>query len=236
MLEGRADNKRPIVVMKEQAKKPCGWRRARRPAQKEERRAAILQAAADLLEEQGFDAVSLSAIARRVGLAKSNVYRYFESREEIFLQLFYDDEVEFVTALEAALVPLASSNDAEAIGQAFVGIVVERPRLCTLAAVVASVLERNLSVEVFKRFKSDVIHLSIRISNALRSAAPKLSLEQTRLLQHSLHGLVAGLWPMATPAPVVAEVMDLPEFANYRLDFETTLGDSVVLILRGMLA
>ncbi|MCA9688374.1 MAG: TetR family transcriptional regulator, partial [Myxococcales bacterium] len=55
------------------------FQRARSDAQKEQRRAAILQAAAALLDEGSLEAVGLNAIARRAGIAKSNVYRYFES-------------------------------------------------------------------------------------------------------------------------------------------------------------
>ncbi len=63
------------------------YQRARRPEQKEERREAILAAARDLAVERSVRAVSLGDIAREVGLAKSNLLRYFESREEIFLTL-----------------------------------------------------------------------------------------------------------------------------------------------------
>ena len=63
------------------------YQRARRPEQKEERREAILAAARALASERSVRAVSLGDIAREVGLAKSNVLRYFESREEVFLTL-----------------------------------------------------------------------------------------------------------------------------------------------------
>ena len=63
------------------------YQRARRPEQKEERREAILAAAHALAVERSVRAVSLGDIAREVGLAKSNLLRYFESREEIFLTL-----------------------------------------------------------------------------------------------------------------------------------------------------
>ncbi len=60
-----------------------GFRRARSPARKALRRAALLRAAAELVDADGPEGVSLAAIAARAGGAKSNVYRYFESREEI---------------------------------------------------------------------------------------------------------------------------------------------------------
>src|SRR3954468_22592216 len=66
---------------------PMNYQRARSPEHKEQRREAILAAARELAAERSVRAVSLGDIARAVALAKSNLLRYFESREEIFLTL-----------------------------------------------------------------------------------------------------------------------------------------------------
>src|SRR3954468_8351820 len=63
------------------------FQRARRPEQIAARRAAILSAAADMLSERRVADISLRELAERVGLAKSNVLRYFDSREAIFLEV-----------------------------------------------------------------------------------------------------------------------------------------------------
>ena len=63
------------------------FQRARSPEQKAQRRAAILDAAARLGAANGVRKVSLGDIAKSVGLTKSNVLRYFETREEVYLRL-----------------------------------------------------------------------------------------------------------------------------------------------------
>ena len=63
------------------------FQRARRPEQMAARRAAILDAARAMLTDKGVADISLRELSRRVGLAKSNVLRYFDSREAIFLEL-----------------------------------------------------------------------------------------------------------------------------------------------------
>ncbi|MDX6524592.1 MAG: hypothetical protein QOI43_103, partial [Gaiellales bacterium] len=60
------------------------YQRARSAEHKEERREAILAAARELAAERSVREVSLGDIARRVGLAKSNVLRYYETREEVY--------------------------------------------------------------------------------------------------------------------------------------------------------
>ncbi|ENZ83903.1 MULTISPECIES: TetR/AcrR family transcriptional regulator [Caulobacter] len=51
---------------------------------RDSRREAILDIAAELFLNEGFEATSMSTIAARVGGSKSTLYNYFKSKEEIF--------------------------------------------------------------------------------------------------------------------------------------------------------
>ena len=63
------------------------FQRARSEEQREIRRRAILDTASAMLDEMPVAEVTLNELSRRVGLAKSNVLRYFESREAVLLEL-----------------------------------------------------------------------------------------------------------------------------------------------------
>ena len=63
------------------------FQRARSEEQREARRRAILDAAAAMLAEMPVSEVTLNELSRRASLAKSNVLRYFESREAVLLEL-----------------------------------------------------------------------------------------------------------------------------------------------------
>ena len=62
--------------------------RARSLEQKALRRRAVLQVAETYLLEVGYEAVSMSKLAKKIGLAKGTLYRYFQTREELFLTLY----------------------------------------------------------------------------------------------------------------------------------------------------
>lgn len=53
-------------------------------------RRALLDAAKDILVEAGGDALSLSSVAARVGLARSSLYQYFDSRQDLLDALVED--------------------------------------------------------------------------------------------------------------------------------------------------
>ena len=57
-----------------------------REEQREAKRQAVLQAAAELFNERGFHATSLDDVAARLNVSKPTLYYYVRSKEEILLQ------------------------------------------------------------------------------------------------------------------------------------------------------
>ena len=62
--------------------------RARSAEQKALRRRAVLEAAETYFLEVGYEAFSMSKLAKHIGLAKGTLYLYFQTREELFLTLY----------------------------------------------------------------------------------------------------------------------------------------------------
>ena len=79
------------------------------------REQAILNAAEYLLLELGDESITIEMIAERVGIAKGTIYKHFQSKDELILQLLIAYESELaVTMLEAA-----KSDDIAQIIQAY---------------------------------------------------------------------------------------------------------------------
>ena len=51
-------------------------------------RERLLHAARELIEEGGYGAASVAAIAERTGVAAGTLYRHFDSKEDLFVELF----------------------------------------------------------------------------------------------------------------------------------------------------
>ncbi|MBB5077792.1 TetR/AcrR family transcriptional regulator [Nonomuraea endophytica] len=67
-------------------------RRTRSGSRRDEAaRLAVLHAADDLLAEHGFGALTVEAIARRAGVAKQTIYRWWPSKVEILLDTLIED-------------------------------------------------------------------------------------------------------------------------------------------------
>jgi AcrR family transcriptional regulator len=134
------------------------FQRARSAEQREVRRRAILDAGAAMLDEMPVAEVSLNELSRRVGLAKSNVLRYFESREAVLFELldraFQEWVAELSEELAAAIDPRRPAMErGDRLAAVVSRSLARRTVLCDLINAQAGVLEHNVSVEVVLRYK-----------------------------------------------------------------------------------
>ena len=208
------------------------WQRARRPEQKDERRRVILESAATLFSERGYEGVSLSAIARRAGIAKSNLYSYFGTKEEIFLKIYLQDVGRWVEAAEGALAPHAGCNDPDLVARELAATVTARPRMASLLALLFGVLERNVCFQTVVEFNTALEAYAQRVVRLLQGVFPGLSGKEAVQFMMHMHALVIGLWPMGDPPEVVDQALERPEFAHLRVDFRSALEFALAALLR----
>ncbi len=91
-------------------------------------RKAMLEAAGELLVERGYDGVTITAIGQRVGFTATNIYRYFETKDDLIYAAIEEAFVEFGQRLERAY---HSSDDPLerilALGRAYVAFAKDHP-------------------------------------------------------------------------------------------------------------
>lgn len=206
------------------------FQRARKPEEIRARRDTLLAAAAELFDAEGPLGAGLNAIAARAGFTKSNVYRYFESREEVLLSLFLTEMEQLVPAFAAAIAA-APENDLDALARAVTQQFVSRPRFGQLTSILSSTLEANVSEETIIMVKRSMGAMAAEMAVALRVRLPKASVEDALWAVTMIGSLVSGMWPAAHPAPAAERVLSRPEFAPLRLDIARDLPRAVRAIL-----
>jgi AcrR family transcriptional regulator len=210
------------------------YQRARRPEHKEERREAILLAARELAAERSVREVSLGDIARRVGLAKSNVLRYYETREEVYLRLLLREWEAW--QVDVAVKLWSRPPTPAGIAATLARSLAERPLLCDLLSQMAEALERNVSARMAREFKSTTIPMVTDLGAIITELLPGMHPEDGREAISAAIVIVAGLWPMANPSPrVQAMLADTPELIHGRVDFEHRLEHMLAALIVGFL-
>jgi AcrR family transcriptional regulator len=210
---------------------PSAFLRARRPEHKQQRRESILAAACDLARGSGVRSVSLGAVAEAAGLAKSNIARYFGTREEIYLELLTQEWQQWAQAVSDRLRDARGTSEAIA---ALAETLADRPLFCDLLSHVSTSLEHNVSVPAARTFKHAMYDLSASMGTEL-SRTTELTEREGGELVAIAAGLAGMLYRSANPPPVVAQVYaEDPELAASRPTLLPTLVRTLSALAAGL--
>src|SRR4029077_876494 len=76
-------------------------------------RERLLRSAQELIEEGGYGAAPVTAIAERAGVAAGTLYRHFESKQELFVEVFRSVCAREERAMRVAAEQMASASAVE---------------------------------------------------------------------------------------------------------------------------
>jgi AcrR family transcriptional regulator len=211
------------------------FQRARQPEQKQERRALLLATARAMLNESADSAsLSLNDLARRAQMAKSNVYRYFESREAVLLALLEEEWTHWFDDLREAGARGASRVTLKEVVHEVCRTLASRRLLCHLTSVLPSVLEHNLSEQAVKDFKLGTLAFFAQLSEYLARRCPVLDQAAYTTLVGDSVTLITGLYAFTHPSVVVQRVLEAPELAAFRADFASELERLMLSLAEGL--
>jgi AcrR family transcriptional regulator len=210
------------------------FQRARRPEQKLRRQDAILSAARELALRHGVRNVSLADIAARVGIHKSALLRYFETREQIFLELTAEAWLDWAKALHAGLA--GAEGSAGLVADVFARSFGDRPLLCDLIAHTPLNLERNVSPEAVRRYKLTSLAVVDEAAGLVHRVMPGLTRAECREFVASLATLAGSLWQIANPVPALAELYASdPALGQACVDLTPRLRRTAEILLAGLI-
>lgn len=178
--------------------------------------------------------LGLNELARRAQMTKSNVYRYFENREDLLLALLEEEAVLWQAEFCARITASAAHASAQQIAQDFAGASAARPLMCRLFSVLPSILEHNVSRERLTEFKRNSLALTGGVAQQLQGCAPSLPFDAYVVFMRQALVLLIGLWPLSRPGEALIEVLSLPDMQPFRYDFEADLSAGLSLLLRGL--
>lgn len=214
------------------------FQRARSEAHREIRRQAILETASSMLSDMPVSQISLNELSRRLGLAKSAMLRYFESREAVLLELLEAALRRWVTEV-VAQVPSDDSGPvwdrADHLASLLSRSLQQHVVLCDLMTSQPGVLEHNVSAETLLRFKRST-HASIaELAETIQHYIPELGDDPHRMCLVCLV-TTGALWMYAHPsASAVTAAQADPALADLHLSFDTDLETTLARLITGTL-
>jgi AcrR family transcriptional regulator len=215
-----------------------GFRRARRPEQKRQRQEAILDAAQELAIRDGVRGVTLTDIAAAVGIHKSALLRYFETREQIFLEVAAQAWREWTGALHDELdgTPAGAPGSAALVADVVARSFADRPLLCDLIPHTALNLERHVSPDVVRRYKLTSLGAVGDAARLVRRVLPDLTEGECLEFIAAVASLAGATWQIANPPPALAQLYAAdPELARACVDLLPRLRRTAQVLLAGLI-
>jgi len=140
-------------------------------SQRDDLRERILREALDLFTDSGYHATSLNGIAARLGISKAAIYHHFPSKRLLLAEL----ATPYLRRLDEVVdsISLVDDDERAAVLDAYVGVVIEYPKLCRLLLRDQGFSEDPLATSLDATMSRLIERLSVGLDPALaaRSAA-----------------------------------------------------------------
>ena len=118
--------------------------------QRQERRAAILEAAIDTFAQRGFHHARVSDVARQAGVADGTIYLYFKSKDDLLISLFEEKMEQIVATFRAEVNQYESAQERlKCFLELHLKMVAERPALAEVMTV-----ELRQSAKFMREYKA----------------------------------------------------------------------------------
>jgi len=212
------------------------WQRARTDEKRNERKESIYKAAFALFKNNGYDKVSFNGIAAEAGFTKSNMYRYFTSKEEIFLNVFAELFEKWFEDCTGRLHKLEQNEEVEVFAKAWVDSLMSHSQFLDLTPLLFISLEKNSSFEQLLEFKRKSMSLLYEMSNDIGRVYPDIQGEKAFKFLTLSYAAMANSWAATTQSEALTKIYQQAEFQILKPNFEKDLTTSIEIIIRGVKA
>ncbi|TPH13971.1 TetR family transcriptional regulator [Litorilituus lipolyticus] len=210
------------------------WQRARTDEKKTERKAAIYQAAYTLFSANGYDKVSFNGIAAEAGFTKSNMYRYFSSKEEIFLNVFAKLFEQWFEDYNHRLQQLNENEKVEIFAKTWVDSFLAHPKLMDLMPILFTSLESNSSYQQLQSFKRLSKGLLYQITLEISRIYPQIQGDKAFRFLSLGYASTVNCWTANAQNEVLKKLYQEEEFKDLKPNFDYDLTESIVIAIRGL--
>lgn len=209
------------------------WERARSEEQIEYRINEILEATAKLYKEHRFEEITFVMIAKEAGFTRSNLYRYFKTKEDIFLKLLANDitvwRKDFATTFDQEV------NDLADFSQQWITLWLKHKRMLEMTTILYTLLEKNASLEALVDFKKTIYADMDSGIKIMGRVFPSITPEQAMEFLYTSMSLIIGTYPLMELTSKQKEAMQMVGTAMPPEIVQQRLVNSTFLLLKGML-
>ena len=209
-----------------------GFIRARGEEQKKIRIQQIVDAAASLYAEIGYDKVTFSQIGRKLSFSRLNLYNYYHCKEDIFLTLLLQDI--WKTVEDARNTFSGPVTDRDAFCLAWAELMLRHQRMMALFSIANTVILKDASSEMHRRFRLEMSQTSDELVALVQELFPKFTREQAFLFVECESSYALTLYPASVEYKNRMHIEVFPDVGRGTRGFVSQYVTFLKVLLKGL--
>lgn len=210
-----------------------GFERARNDEQKNIRIKQITDSARHLFENNKYENITLSGIARELSFTRANLYKYVASKEEVFLYIIIEDiskwNDDIVNRFKES-VEITKEKFARIWTQSFI----DHSHMIKAMSIMYSVIEKNVTVEKLTDFKISFFKEMEKSINILLKLFPELQLPQIHKFLEMQMFYAIGLYPATIENAIQKKAIEKAGIPYDPPNFSERFSDFIIMLLNNL--
>jgi len=203
---------------------------------KEEKRQELLELAKNLLEVNDYHDITLDLIASTMGMSKSNLYHYFESKEQLYQEVFLIHLHQTVSKMGKRLEELRGCDDPAQVVAVMVETTCRSKSLNDLGALFSTTLTRNVSEGTTRLYQERFHHAELLLTKVLLTCLPTLDVYQVEQFIDSFLAVKNGLWAEYSSTEKYREIVRYTSIRSTFIPYHDKLQRVLLLMMKGLYA
>ncbi len=206
------------------------FQRARTEQQKNARLTEIKQATIQLYNTIGFSDITLTRVANDLSFSRVNLYKYYKTSEEIFLNILLDDLTLFSSDLKGKIDGKTNLPILD-FAEIFTDTILKQRRMLHLLTLDLCIMEKKLAEDKLLAHKAATLSLMAEIAEEVTRCYPQISIDQSVDFINSLNYYSRGLYAAVNLNASQHKVLEELEAGHMVPDYKTAMAQFIVIHL-----
>ena len=198
------------------------------------RQQEIIKACEELYETMEYEEISIKEIAKYTSICRSNIYNYYQTKDEIFLDILEKDYLSWMEDIKDRMTG-EEEPGRESYCRNIAATAALHPRLLKLMSVHYITIEKNCSLEKLTAFKYAIHPFQETMEEILRIYFPKAPREKIQNFLFLLLSLIQGLYSMTSLCEKQVRAMQEVDPDYQMPDFTTALYQALYILTSDLL-
>ena len=198
------------------------------------RQQEIIKACEELYETMEYEEISIKEIAKSTSICRSNIYNYYQTKDEIFLDILEKDYLSWMEDIKDRMTG-EEEPGRESYCRNIAATAALHPRLLKLMSVHYITIEKNCSLEKLTAFKYAIHPFQETMEEILRIYFPKAPREKIQNFLFLLLSLIQGLYSMTSLCEKQVRAMQEVDPDYQMPDFTTALYQALYILTSDLL-